>query len=1026
MKKLLIGLLVLVVLVVGALFALPLFIPSDTVKAELVSRLEAATGRDVRIDGPVSISVLPTARLSAKGVGLAGLTEDSEAFSVDSVSFGLSLIPLISGNVEINAVTIEKPRIVVAFDKNGKSNWTGAPAPEAKPKSIESLIEGNPAATPPAAAEPAADAFAALENLTISRVSIVDGTVIYRDAAGTDETIEAVNLDIRMPQMVGAGTAEGSFVWQGRKENVALTIGERPAGQLLAQIPIALTLSSDGGSLTAKGTALAGDTLFAGTIEAKGSSLHGFTEGFGANLPDAPAFAAFSFAGPVAVDTASVLIKTFKGEVGGIPIDGGMRLVYDRGRPGIGLKLDTGRIDTALFTPKSDDGGGGGGGAGGSKGGGSGKGDAIDLSALAALDANIDFSASEVAMGDATLAKLDTNIKLARGVLVATIRSVEINGAPGSGSLTVDSTAASPTIGGAVKMNGIDLAALAALTGASLPVSGTAGLDVKFASSGATTEKLFANLEASGAVSLKNGTVTELGLADMVGGDATANSIEQVDLTARFDSLSSPVSLDGALTWRGERFTVSGSADARALLDGKDTQVQIKATSKGLNVAFAGIASSEGFGTGKVALSTPSLRKLLAWIGQPMVAGGGLEAFSIDGTVSLDADKFTFDKTAFTLDKSSGLGTGEVAFAGKPKVKAGLAMKVLDVTPYLAASGATGGKSGGGGGGSSGNGGGAGGDTPIDFSGLSAIDADLNLKADSIIADNIKIGPSALTVTLAGGKLNANLSEMSLYSGSGTGTVAIDGAAATPSTAASFRLKDVSALPFLTDAIGFKRVEGSGSFAFDLKAAGKTQAVLMKSLSGQGSMSVANGAILGIDIPHMLQSLSVDTLLGWQPSKDRTEFDKIDATFTITNGILVNKDLVISGPLFALDGAGQIDIPNQTVSYRINPQVATSGKKGELENFAVPVRIEGPLDKPKIYPEIQGILDNPQAALDQLRSMGGGLFGGDKNKKAAKSGNNGPAEQTGSIEPDKKKSKDKKKNDTESTVNQILNLLNKQ
>jgi AsmA protein len=1024
-KKILIGLLVVVVLVVGALFALPLFIPSDTVKAELISRLEAATGRDVRIDGPVSISVLPTASLSAKGVGLAGLTGDSEAFSVDSVSFGLSLIPLLSGNVDINAVTIEKPRIVVAFDKNGQSNWSGAPAPqakpaaEAKPKSIEGLIEGDQPATPPAAAAPAADAFAALENLTISRVSIVDGTVIYRDAAGTDETIEALNLDIRMPRMIGAGAAEGSFVWQGHKETVALTIGERPTAQLLEQIPVALTLSADGGSLTAKGTALSGDTLFAGTIEAKGSSLYGFAKGFGAELPDAPAFAAFSFAGPLAVDRAGMLIKTFKGEVGGIPIGGGVRLVYDRERPGIGLKLDTGRIDTALFTPKS--GGGGGGGKG--EAGGSGKDDAIDLSALGVLDANVDFSASEVAMGDATLAKLGMNIKLAKGVLTTTINSVEINGAPGSGTLTVDSNAANPTIGGSVKMNGIDLAGLAALTGASLPATGAAGLDVTFKTSGATTQKLLANLEASGAASLKNGTVTGLNLADMVGGDAKANSVEQVDLTARFDSLSSPVSVDGALTWRGERFTVSGSADARAMIDGKDTQMQIKATSKGLNVAFAGIASSKGFGTGKVALSTPSLRKLLAWIGQPMGAGGGLEAFSIDGTVSLDADKFTFDKTAFTLDKSSGLGTGEVVFAGKPKVKAGLAMKVLDVTPYLAASGATGGKSGGSGGG----GDGGGGDTPIDFSGLSAIDADLNLKADSILADNIKIGPSALTVKLAGGKLDANLSEMSLYSGSGTGTVAIDGAAATPSTAASFRLKDVSALPFLTDAIGFKRVEGSGSFAFDLKTAGKTQAALMKSLSGQGSMTVSKGAILGIDIPHMLQSLSVNTLLGWQPGKDRTEFDQINASFTITNGILVNKDLVIAGPLFALNGAGQIDIPNQTVSYRINPQVATSGKQGELQNFTVPVRIEGPLDKPKIYPEIQGILDNPQAALDQLRSMGGGLFGGDNSKKAAKSENNGPADQTGSVEPDKKKSKDKgNNNDGGSAVNQILNLLNKQ
>ncbi len=124
-KKLLIGLLILVVVIVAGLFALPLVIPSETVKAELIARIEAATGRDVRIDGPVSISVLPSPSLSAKGVGLAGLTGDSEAFSVDSVSFGLGLFPLLAGNVEITGVTIERPKILVAYDENGQSNWTG-------------------------------------------------------------------------------------------------------------------------------------------------------------------------------------------------------------------------------------------------------------------------------------------------------------------------------------------------------------------------------------------------------------------------------------------------------------------------------------------------------------------------------------------------------------------------------------------------------------------------------------------------------------------------------------------------------------------------------------------------------------------------------------------------------------------------------------------------------------------------------------------------------------------------------------
>ena len=100
-------------------------------------------------------------------------------------------------------------------------------------------------------------------------------------------------------------------------------------------------------------------------------------------------------------------------------------------------------------------------------------------------------------------------------------------------------------------------------------------------------------------------------------------------------------------------------------------------------------------------------------------------------------------------------------------------MKVLDVSPYLAT------PKGGGGGGGDGGGGGGGAPAatrPVDFSGLKAMDANLNLKADAILANAIKIGPSALTVKIANGRLDANLTEMALYSGRGTGAIAIDGA----------------------------------------------------------------------------------------------------------------------------------------------------------------------------------------------------------------------------------------------------------
>ena len=84
LKKIIIAAVALVVLTATGLAALPLFLSAETIRAELAQRIKAATGRATRIDGPVSFSVFPTARLSAEGIGIAGLASDTEAFSVES------------------------------------------------------------------------------------------------------------------------------------------------------------------------------------------------------------------------------------------------------------------------------------------------------------------------------------------------------------------------------------------------------------------------------------------------------------------------------------------------------------------------------------------------------------------------------------------------------------------------------------------------------------------------------------------------------------------------------------------------------------------------------------------------------------------------------------------------------------------------------------------------------------------------------------------------------------------------------
>jgi AsmA protein len=76
-------------------------------------------------------------------------------------------------------------------------------------------------------------------------------------------------------------------------------------------------------------------------------------------------------------------------------------------------------------------------------------------------------------------------------------------------------------------------------------------------------------------------------------------------------------------------------------------------------------------------------------------------------------------------------------------------------------------------------------------------------------------------------------------------------------------------------------------------------------------------------------------------------------------------------------GTGTIDLPAQAINFRVDPQVVASlegqGGKTDLAGLGVPVAINGPWAQPSIYPDIAGILDNPQAAYEKLSKLGGGL-----------------------------------------------------
>ena len=269
-------------------------------------------------------------------------------------------------------------------------------------------------------------------------------------------------------------------------------------------------------------------------------------------------------------------------------------------------------------------------------------------------------------------------------------------------------------------------------------------------------------------------------------------------------------------------------------------------------------------------------------------------------------------------------------------------------------------------------------DAKIDFSGLKAVNAQVNLSVERLSYSTIKAGPIGIRAAVAGGKLKLELPNFQLYGGVGTGVLSVDATGKVPVQTFRFSLSNLDAYPFLDDVAAFQRIEGKAAIAIDLAASGASQRAMVSALAGTASFEFSDGAIRGINVAKMVRNLGSATLSGWQSGDaEKTDFASLGASFKIAQGKAQTSDLHLSGPLVRMAGAGTVDLPAQTINLRVDPQVVASlegqGGKNDLQGLGVPVAINGPWAAPSIYPDIAGILDNPQAAYEKLSKLGGGL-----------------------------------------------------
>lgn len=420
-------------------------------------------------------------------------------------------------------------------------------------------------------------------------------------------------------------------------------------------------------------------------------------------------------------------------------------------------------------------------------------------------------------------------------------------------------------------------------------------------------------------------------------GGKPGKQIGALMLRASLPSIADPLELDANAMLDGQKMHVAGSiASLGKLLDGTPTPISVSMEAPAYlpkNLSLEGTATYAG--------KSVALKSMTARIGDTALAGSVSADFS-----------------------------GDV-----PAITASLAGQTLDVDALLGKQGGgqTGSSAGGGGGGSAGWS-----DAKIDFSALRSVNARLALSAQRLVYQHIKAGPVTIQATIAGGKLNMQVPTLKLYDGAGSAALAVDASGKVPAAAIRLSLANLDGYSFLKETASFESIDGTAAIALDLTTFGASQRAMVEALAGTAKLEFADGAIRGINIAKTVRNLSTGILSGWQESaEEKTDFAALGASFKIAKGQAQTADLHLQGPLVRMTGAGTVNLPGQALKFRVDPQVVASlegqGGKADLAGLGVPVIIAGPWSKPSIYPDIEGILQNPQAAYEQLNKLSGGL-----------------------------------------------------
>lgn len=203
MKKFILAVLTLTVLAIAGASVYVSTIDWNKHKGKISTQLQEITGKRIVFNGPVSMTVFPSPSLNASNVRIySAVNQDLEhpLMKIDTLTAKLSLSALLSGDIDVKMMSLEKPHIYI--HKNDKEiNW----ADDAQ-TNMDAELKGI--------------------NISLDSVLLRDAVVnIIDDDNDINTTLNNLNAEIVADSLNGPYRIDGSYVKGNNPEGFAISVG---------------------------------------------------------------------------------------------------------------------------------------------------------------------------------------------------------------------------------------------------------------------------------------------------------------------------------------------------------------------------------------------------------------------------------------------------------------------------------------------------------------------------------------------------------------------------------------------------------------------------------------------------------------------------------------------------------------------------------------------------------------------------------------------------------------------------------